>query len=95
MSSNPPGEAPSDRVARAWPGWVRPFSLLAIVLLYVLSVPWYREPGAAPKIWFGLPDWVFVAVVCYVGVALFNGLAWLATDVVDEPEDEDDPETSR
>ena len=57
--------------------------LLAVVaLLYLLSIPWYREPGAAPDPdgWLatrlGLPDWVVVALLCYVAVAALNAVAW-------------------
>ncbi len=57
--------------------------LLVIVLLYVLSIPWYRVPGSAPSLIFGLPDWVAVALGCYVAVALLNSVAWLLTDVPD------------
>ncbi len=57
--------------------------LLAIALLYVLSIPWYRVPGSAPSLIFGLPDWVAVALGCYVAVALLNSVAWLLTDVPD------------
>ncbi len=62
--------------------------LLAIGVLYALSIPWYRTTGAEPELWFGLPDWVAVALGCYLGVALLNTVAWLLTDVPDAPEDE-------
>ena len=37
-----------------------PFPEMPVVigLLYVISVPWYRETGAPLRIWLGLPDWV-------------------------------------
>jgi hypothetical protein len=57
--------------------------------LYVLSVPWYRETGAPVEIVAGLPDWVAVALACYVGVAILNGVAWLLTDVRDDPDESD------
>jgi hypothetical protein len=60
---------------------IRRICLIVIALLYVASVPWYRVPGAEPTLWLGLPDWVAVAVLCYVGVAIFNSVAWLSTDV--------------
>ena len=53
--------------------------------LYVLSIPWYRSAGAEAELWLGLPDWVAVALLCYVGAALLNSLAWLLTDVRDPP----------
>lgn len=59
--------------------------LVVIGLLYILSVPWYRTPGVAPEIWWGLPDWVAVSVGCYVAVAILNAFAWLSTEVPDAP----------
>jgi hypothetical protein len=75
---------------------LRRLCLGVIALLYVASVPWYREPGAEPAIWLGLPDWVALSVLCYVGVALFNSLAWMSTEVPEvEPEAvEDDREAA-
>lgn len=64
---------------------VRRLLLLAIGLLYVASIPWYRPAGAEAEIWLGLPDWVLVAVLCYVGVALLNAAAWLLTEISEEP----------
>ncbi len=57
--------------------------LVAIALLYLFSVPWYREAGSPLRIVFGLPDWVAVALGCYVAVAILNAIAWLLTDVPD------------
>lgn len=57
--------------------------MFLIVLLYVVSVPWYREADAPLRIWLGLPDWVAVALLCYVGVAIVNAVAWVVTDVPD------------
>ena len=57
--------------------------LAAIAVLYALSIPWYRTPGEAPAIWFGLPDWAAIAVACYAAVALLNAVAWLLTEVED------------
>ena len=63
--------------------------LSAIAVLYLISIPWYRGSGETPELWLGLPDWVTVAVLCYLGVAVLNSLAWLLTDVPDrEPGDE-------
>jgi hypothetical protein len=76
-----PGEKGMNRSARAWGRLV---SLLAIAVLYTVSVPWYRATGDPLRIWLGLPDWVAVAFLCYVGVAVLNGLAWACTDVTDE-----------
>ena len=66
--------------------------MVIIALLYVISVPWYRDVDQPLKIWFGLPDWVAVALFCYVGVAIVNGVAWSVAEVSDES---DDPEAPR
>lgn len=58
--------------------------LLAIGVLFIVSVPWYRETGAPVEIIWGLPDWVAVALACYVGVAFLNAAAWLLADSPDE-----------
>ncbi len=64
--------------------------LLAIMgLLFVVSVPWYRGTDDEVTLIWGLPDWVAVALGCYVGVAILNSIAWILTDVVD-PSLEDD-----
>lgn len=66
--------------------------LVAVVLLYVASVPWYRDPGSPVEIWLGLPDWATVALGCYVGAAVLNALAWYRSDVTDG---EDPPPSER
>ncbi len=65
---------------------VRTALLIAIAVLYVISIPWYRTSGAEPTLAFGLPDWVAVALGCYVLAAVLNAAAWLLTDVPDELE---------
>lgn len=62
---------------------VRVVLLLCIGLLFVLSVPWYRSTAAPVSIVWGLPDWVAVALACYVLVAVLNSIAWLLGDVPD------------
>ena len=69
---------------------VRRGLLVAIGLLYLASIPWYREPGAAPgNGWWGLPDWVATALLCYVAAAVLNSVAWSLTDVPDRPAADD------
>lgn len=75
--------AMSDRAGRR--RWLRRALLLLVAVLYVASIPWYRETGAAPAIWLGLPDWVTVALACYVVAAVANACAWLLTDIEDAP----------
>ena len=67
---------------------MRAVLLALIVVLYALSIPWYRTGAEVPGRLLGLPDWVAVALLCYVGVAILNAFAWLRTDV---PDTEDDP----
>ncbi|MDG2308280.1 MAG: hypothetical protein P8R42_27190 [Candidatus Binatia bacterium] len=62
---------------------VRAFLLVMIGVLFVASVPWYRSTGEQVTLIFGLPDWVAVALGCYVGVAVLNSVAWLLSDVED------------
>ena len=68
-------------------------SLLVLIgALYLLSVPWYRPTQSEVGVHLGLPDWVALALCCYVAVAVLNALAWLLTDVSDEPPpDQDSP----
>ena len=63
----------------------------AIALLYLISVPWYRETGGEVSIVFGLTDWVAVALACYVGVALLNCAVWLLSEVPDGPPGDEGP----
>ncbi len=63
---------------------VRIALLVAVALLFAASIPWYREPGAVPIEFLGLPDWVAVALLCYVAAAVLNSLAWLITDIPDQ-----------
>ncbi len=63
---------------------LRRVALALIAVLYAVSIPWYREGGAEAEILLGLPDWVAVALGCYVGVAILNSLAWSLTEIEDE-----------
>jgi hypothetical protein len=65
---------------------LRRWLLLAIVVLYGVSIPWYREGGTEAETWLGLPDWVAVAVACYLAIAVLNAIAWLGTEVLDDDE---------
>lgn len=64
-------------------GWL----LAAVLACFLLSVPWYRDPERPVQLWLGLPDWVAVALLCYVGVAVLNAAAWGLTDLRDEAAD--------
>ncbi len=69
--------------------------MVLIVLLYIVSVPWYREADAPLRIWLGLPDWVAVALLCYVGVAIVNAVAWVVTEVPDTFDHSEESEGSK
>ncbi|MEZ4216861.1 MAG: hypothetical protein R3E88_10330 [Myxococcota bacterium] len=85
MAESAPGSPSRAAASGASRARRRRVALAAIGVLYVLSVPWYREPGAAPTLWLGLPSWVTVAIACYVAVAVLNALAWSWTTVEDAP----------
>ena len=63
---------------------------ITVLALYVLSIPWYRTPGATPTIVFGVPDWVAVAVACYLAIAVITAIAWHRVRF-EEEEDPADP----
>ena len=64
-------------------------ALLAVIgILYVVSIPWYRESGADSNTLFGFPDWVAVSIGCYFAIAILNSIAWLLTDVPDAVDSE-------
>lgn len=69
--------------------------MIVIALLYIISIPWYRDAGGPLRLWLGLPDWVAVALLCYVGVAIVNGVAWSVTDVPDAPDESEGPGAPR
>ena len=64
---------------------VKRILFVLIALLYVASVPWYRELDAPLRIVFGLPDWVAVAIGCYAAAACLNAVAWLLTAQSETP----------
>ena len=69
-----------------WKRNLRGFLLICIGALFVLSIPWYRSSGGPVQLVWGLPDWVAVALSCYVGVAVLNSLAWLLSEFEDDVE---------
>jgi ferric-dicitrate binding protein FerR (iron transport regulator) len=83
---------PIRRPSSPWRRRLRAVLLSLIALLYVVSIPWYRPSGEVASVVWGLPDWVSVALACYVAAALLNAVAWLATDVPerDSAADEDE-----
>ncbi len=65
---------------------VRRALLAMIAALYLVSVPWYRDSDAPLRLVMGLPDWVAVALGCYIAVAVLNALAWSMTDIPHLPD---------
>ncbi len=76
-------------------GRLRVVLFILIGVLYAVSIPWYREPGAEAGRWLGLPDWVAVALVCYLTVAILNTLAWALTDMSDDTPRGGDEDSTR
>lgn len=76
----------SNASAPGAPGGVRArrWLLAGVAMLYVFSVPWYREPDPDPPLWLGLPSWVTVALLCYAGASVLNAFAWFWTPIVDD-----------
>ena len=64
----------------------------AIGVLLLVALPWYREPGSTPQIWWGLPDWLAIAAMCFVGVAGLNAVAWWSADWDDSWRDDEPDE---
>jgi len=78
------GEDVTARARATRARWLRGACFLAIAFLYALSIPWYRASGAVPAMVVGLPDWVAVALGCYLLAAALNaGVWWLAA--LDDP----------
>lgn len=67
---------------------IRKAALFGMAALYIASVPWYwpGQDETALRVWWGLPDWVAVALGCYVGVAVLNAIAWWMTEMPEESE---------
>jgi hypothetical protein len=63
---------------------LRAVLLVAVGVCFALSIPWYRRAGDEGGECLGLPDWVAVALICYVAAAVLNSAAWLLTEIPDE-----------
>ena len=73
-----------------WARRLRAALLSAVAALFVISIPWYRGDGPPGQL-LGLPDWVAVALMCYALAAVLNAVAWLLTEIPDEPPDAEGP----
>ena len=66
--------------------WIRRSALIGIALLFLAAVPWFWGTTDTPEIVFGLPDWTAWALLCFVGVAVLNAVAWSFTNLDDDSE---------
>ena len=67
------GERDMDRFWRVAQSIREPFQqrwyIPAVLVLVIVSVPWYRKPGVVGKLIGGLPAWVWTSLLCTVGVS--------------------------
>lgn len=49
----------------------------ALILLIIVSIPWYRTSGDSEPFLFGLPAWILVPLVCALGLSILTTLAIL------------------
>ncbi len=63
---------------------LRSVLLALIVVLYAISIPWYRGDDQELRLLLGLPDWVAVAILCYALVAVLNSVVWMRTPIDDD-----------
>jgi len=75
---------PADEPMRHW--WFLP----AVVVILILSVPWYLPPAVGDRLVGGLPLWTWITVACAVGLAVVTAWASLGlwrndADDGDEP----------
>jgi len=63
------------------PGRKRWYVPLLLVLV-ILSVPWYRAAGSMGELIHGMPGWVWVSLLCTVGVSSLTavGILWFWRD---------------
>ncbi len=58
--------------------------LPVLLILIIISIPWYRTPGESGAIIAGLPAWVWTSLACAAGVATLTAvgalLFWKDTD---------------
>ena len=64
--------------------------LPVVLVLVAISIPWYRSEGEIGRIVFGLPAWIWVAVVCSACISILTAI--MATLFWDDDEEADDKE---
>lgn len=48
-----------------------------LILVIVVSVPWYRNGGEIGNVIGGLPGWVWTGLICALGVSLITAIGTL------------------
>ena len=48
-----------------------------LILLIILSIPWYRSAGETGRVILGLPTWIWVPLACALGVSILTAFAAL------------------
>ena len=61
--------------------------LPGLILVVVLSVPWYRTGGEIGEVVGGLPLWVWTGLACALGVSVITGVGAVVFWQDDEVED--------
>lgn len=51
--------------------------LPSLLVLIVLSVPWYRHAGTMGALILGMPVWIWTSLACTAGVSTLTALAAL------------------
>jgi hypothetical protein len=63
----------------------RRFFLPSVLVLVILSIPWYWPAGTTGRMFGGLPVWMWIALVCTAAVAVLT--SWVALREWDDDED--------
>ncbi len=63
-------ELPSEPATRRW-------YIPTLLLLVVLSVPWYWKAGVLGALYFGMPAWIWISLGCTLGVSALTALGAL------------------
>ena len=58
-----------------------------LVVLILISVPWYRTAGEIGNVIGGLPGWVWTSLICTLGISILTAVGVLGF-WKDEDEDE-------
>ena len=53
------------------------FFLPTVLVLLIISVPWYRTTGETGTLLGGLPVWIWVTMACSLGIAVVTALVAL------------------